>query len=305
MKVRESQENALAEGTFHMYVAEYQRYIDFCKDFNLHPDLEADSMTLFLQFRSEDKLNPRTLTRINSNVRSMARLLGQQVPKNNPFEVQLFLRGYERAHPIPIKRAVPMTLSYMERYFPQVQFSDWLQFNCWVMMVLSFHALLRKSNVAYSAATSQNFLLTQEDILDRGSYMIVKVRLSKSNQSGRMVQEVPIVDIQSVASPVTNLRLLLACKEHLNHNWLFCDVHGHPISYYRYGKFLTHISSFLGVQKFTSHAMRRGGASYLLRKGVPELIIQKMGGWKSNCFKDYIVDDLDTKLTFLFQHLFS
>ena len=41
-------------------------------------------------------------------------------------------------------------------------------------------------------------------------------------------------------------------------------------------------------KKFTGHSFRRGGATALAAKGVPDWVIQMLGRWKSDSYKKYI-----------------
>ena len=44
----------------------------------------------------------------------------------------------------------------------------------------------------------------------------------------------------------------------------------------------------LGIQNMSSHSFRIGAASTAAAAGHPRWLIQAMGRWSSNCFKDYI-----------------
>ena len=44
----------------------------------------------------------------------------------------------------------------------------------------------------------------------------------------------------------------------------------------------------IGLQKFTGHSFRRGGATALAQNGTPDWIIQMLGRWKSDSYKRYI-----------------
>jgi integrase len=42
---------------------------------------------------------------------------------------------------------------------------------------------------------------------------------------------------------------------------------------------------------FGNHSLRAGGTTDLLAAGVPDVIVQKMGRWKSETYKIYFRDD--------------
>jgi len=46
--------------------------------------------------------------------------------------------------------------------------------------------------------------------------------------------------------------------------------------------------------RFSSHSLRKGGASYMAATGVPDEVIQRFGRWSSDCYKRYIQMDAHT-----------
>jgi hypothetical protein len=46
----------------------------------------------------------------------------------------------------------------------------------------------------------------------------------------------------------------------------------------------------------SGHSFRRGGASYAALAGVPDILIQRQGDWKSACYRAYIVCPPETHL---------
>lgn len=77
--------------------------------------------------------------------------------------------------------------------------------------------------------------------------------------------------------PVKGVNLLLSYSQltHLLHKWV----------------------TAAGIkQDITCHSLRRGGASWLDRHLVPDRVIQVLGDWKTQCFKEYIDSALETRL---------
>lgn len=52
----------------------------------------------------------------------------------------------------------------------------------------------------------------------------------------------------------------------------------------------------LDCRFYTTHCLRRGGASWLDKHSVPDRVIQVIGDWKMQCFKRYIDSALHTRL---------
>jgi integrase len=60
-------------------------------------------------------------------------------------------------------------------------------------------------------------------------------------------------------------------------------------------KFMARLAG-IDADTVSGHSFRRGGASYAALAGVPDMLIQRQGDWKSSCFRAYIVCSPDTHL---------
>ena len=52
---------------------------------------------------------------------------------------------------------------------------------------------------------------------------------------------------------------------------------------------------------FSSHSMRRSATTHAHKMDIPDVDIQRMGRWKSNCYKSYIQDDISTQVATCFK----
>jgi hypothetical protein len=48
--------------------------------------------------------------------------------------------------------------------------------------------------------------------------------------------------------------------------------------------------------QYAGHSFRRGGASWALQSGLPGDVIQLMGDWRSDCYKQYLTVPMDFKI---------
>jgi integrase len=50
------------------------------------------------------------------------------------------------------------------------------------------------------------------------------------------------------------------------------------------------MAKWIGLQEteVAGHSFRRGGATYAFMCGVPTMLIQRQGGWRSEVYKDYV-----------------
>ena len=44
----------------------------------------------------------------------------------------------------------------------------------------------------------------------------------------------------------------------------------------------------LDPSTYSSHSFRRGGATWALKCGIPGVVVQQMGDWQSDCYKQYL-----------------
>ena len=87
------------------------------------------------------------------------------------------------------------------------------------------------------------------------------------------------------------------------HN-LFCftDRRGNivPIMYRDLMVNLRNWSKLIGIKdpnRYSSHSLRRGATTAAFNADLPEKVIMEMGGWTSQCYKQYIEIDMHKKLS--------
>ena len=86
-----------------------------------------------------------------------------------------------------------------------------------------------------------------------------------------------------------------ATEGKLKHDFLLTRSDGKPVRSFR--KSWTNLTKAAGLEGILIHDLRRSGARQLRRAGVPESVVQKIGGWKTaSMFKRYaIVSDGDIR----------
>ena len=71
-----------------------------------------------------------------------------------------------------------------------------------------------------------------------------------------------------------------------------------PLTYPTFVSTLRQALTKCGVDpsQYAGHSFRRGGASWALQSGLPGDVIQLMGDWKSDAYKQYLVMPIHSKL---------
>ena len=131
----------------------------------------------------------------------------------------------------------------------------------WSALTLAFRCLLRASNYCYSRHT-----VLVCDLKFTAQGMIVCIRSSKTNQFHEYVSEIPVfANKNSVICPINWLFKMLAMRKPSRGEALFKILKGkkwRPMSATWFNKMLR---KYCEIPKVTSHSLRRGGASFILK----------------------------------------
>lgn len=109
------------------------------------------------------------------------------------------------------------------------------------------------------------------------------IKMSKTDPFSEGM-EITIPKLNSDLCPVASMVLYLSKARHDG-----------PLFKFQSGSYLTRddvqaiFTKYLGGNiNLNTHSLRIGGATLLSKAGVPEHIIQKIGRWRSDCFKKYV-----------------
>ena len=181
---------------------------------------------------------------------------------------------------------------------------DQKQLAIWVAMLFGFHLFLRKSNLVPEYREHDvNCQLSRKDLRYGSGVLVAHIKWSKTNQMGNNPLNLPMVlNKASAICPVKwCLFLINKIKAAPYHN-LFSFVQNGEIVPVTYRDLTLQMRLWLkqagikDVNKYSSHSLRRGGATHAFKKGVPELTIKRLGAWASDAFKRYIDETLETRL---------
>ena len=156
----------------------------------------------------------------------------------------------------------------------------------WAAMVTAFFGLLRVSEYTCKSALSfqQDNTLCYSDVSYGFNSMSISIKSSKTDPF-RTGVNIRLAANFSVLCPVDALKKFLLVHPSK------CG----PFFTFNNGKFLTrkNISTFVKkysgiVANLSSHSFRIGAATTLANMGHPRWLIQSLGRWSSDCFRDYI-----------------
>lgn len=211
--------------------------------------------------------------------------------------VKKCMSGIRRIKGSEVKQAVPLLPNDLIRLFA-VLFPTRGHTSVRAAMLLSFRALLRKAHVTMSDAA-----LLRSDLEFYPWGMLVNVRKSKTNQFRERVHKIPVAKVANRA-----LCAVFWVKRHMDQCPAPQDAqvfripkagHSVPLTYSFYTAVLKAACTAAGLQAgdFSSHSLRRGGATFLRISGATEDEIKERGDWRSDCVKQYLKASLTERLT--------
>ena len=211
--------------------------------------------------------------------------------------VKKCMAGIRRLKGQEVKQAVPILPQELIRLF-SVMYPTRGHTAVRAAMLLCFRALLRKAHV-----TNSDSALRRSDVVFHPWGMLVSVRKSKTNQFRERVHRIPVASVSNKA-----LCAVFWVKRHLEQcpapldAQLFripCRGHSVPLPYGYYLAVLKAICGAAGLPpgEFSSHSLRRGGATFLRLCGAGIEEIKERGDWRSECVRQYLHASFMERLT--------
>lgn len=168
----------------------------------------------------------------------------------------------------------------------------------WTAVLLCFRGLLRKSSVCQGIHCIQR---KDTEFTDWG--MLLYINSSKTIQFKQRVHVVPIATVKGPLCAVSFMRTMVGripAKPTYNMFGVYKSNVYKTMTYEFFAKKLKSVIGLTGLSrqgKFTSHSLRRGGATALSLAGVPLHEIQRRGDWKSLSVLLYLSSPLDHRIS--------
>lgn len=292
MKSQELLALALAPATKVNYTAAFNKYEEFCK-FHHIPTIPTSQDTL-IAFSTDLSY---TLAHASIKVH-LAAIAFNSAMKGHPIHFRDFkrlyylLRGIKRAQGSKKrkKKRAPIT-PCMLRAINENLFNSSRMYEdkvmLWAALLTAFYGFLRVSE--YTSTRKKTFdptstlLFSDMNFVSDGSVTL----FIKTSKTDPFRDGVPlrIAPNNSHLCPVNALKHL-----HRHH-----PTRNGPLFTFQNGRFLTRrdinallVSTTDGVANISSHSLRIGAASTAAAAGCPKWLIQALGRWSSDCFREYI-----------------
>ena len=162
----------------------------------------------------------------------------------------------------------------------------------WSVITTGFFSLARAANLLHTS--SDSFQIKRGQIFIDGNVMLLVFSHTKTIQFGEKQLLIPLLAIKnSPLCPITAYRAMLEripAPADAPAFVLPCLGNLVPYTYSKFSKKLRDVISLIDMNPrlYTSHSMRRGGASLAYHAGVPMRMIQIQGDWASDSYLRYI-----------------
>ena len=296
----------LAGGSYKNFRVHVNAYVQFCILFGL---AVFDSGVLqFRRFTTHLQRTHKSVESVKqyvSGAKKLFLLFKMPPPDISDYMYSLTLKGILREKGHIIKRASPVNPHLLASMFEFVDVNDITQMVTWVALLLGFYMFFRKSNLVPDTVGSfdYNKQLCRKNIYWWGDMYIVQVFWAKNVQFHEKELIIPLLCnpdkricpvywltymLDNIPGGPLDPALMVARKQ----GW-------GPLTYGQLTYWLRKWVKMAGLQEamFSSHSLRRGGASWAAECGLPSHVIKMLGDWRSQSFLDYIDMTLQSKVS--------
>ena len=299
-----SKKAAFAKGKGKNLQRQWKTYIIFCIHFQFEP-LQATSevISLYALFLKRSFKTVNAIQNYISGVRTMHTLSDVPCLLEGNVQVKLTLRGLARLNPHCPKQAAPLTPDILVKMYDNLEWERTQDVVFWALLLLAFFTS-RKSNLVVTGGSpfDKTKHLCRSDVQIGRRGMLVSFRWSKTNQFGARILQVPVLAIEgSVLCPVMAFKRLLKCVPGEQDDPAFCvNVKGKNVlvTYYSLQALIKKQVGLLGLDPslYSSHSLRRAGATWAFKAQVPGELIRTQGDWASEAYLRYIEFSLQERM---------
>ena len=234
---------------------------------------------------------------------------GLKNPLQDNWYVKTTLTGIERLLGSPVTRRTPIHPRILIHMFWRLDMSVIADAMFWAACMLMFYGLLRKSNLMPDKVkefSSKKQFVRSDFVSCTDGAIKVNVKYSKTNQFQKRNFVLKLLPIDHVLSPTAAMHnAFKLCPLSAAAPAFVSDSTGTPMVGRDFNTRLKSVVAATGLEinTISSHSFRRGGASWALQSGIPGEVVQQLGDWKSDCYRQYL-DQLPQQVHDYYRELF-
>lgn len=308
-EVAEFRAHVFASSTRAAYRTHRKSYLQFCFTMGYEP--VPASPTLICRYAAflARRLSSNSIPKYLNVIRLISLEEGYSNPLQGNWRLTSLLSGIKRVKGTSVARKLPITPHILLRIHQLLDLKSPVQLAFWSSSLLLFFGMLRKGNVL--VPSRQGFVpskhLLRSDFYLHQWGLEVRIRWTKTIQFRQRVLSIPLPSLPSghPLCPAAALVKYFSFTQGAEaHGPAFVIREGGtflPLTYPMFIKQLRHYLSQLGLDshQFAGHSFRRGGASWALHMGLPGDVIQILGDWRSDAYKQYLVVPLSSKVSYI------
>ena len=204
--------------------------------------------------------------------------------------IKSLLAGIKNVQNTPTMQKDPILPAHLRKMSSVVSLANQYHRLTWTAVLLMFRTLLRVSHIV----TSPHQLL-RKDIKFTTYGLDVLVHTSKTS---KVLERIPVNKLSSSEiCPVYYLKELFQLYPRSGSSPLFST---RSVKTFTYTEFRSMFKKFLRLANITgdysSHSLRRGGATFMSQSGCSLSEIRQRGLWKSDCVTRYIKPEFNYKV---------
>ena len=275
--------------------SQWKFYLNFCQIYDLVPlPATMDTILLYLAYMA-DRLKYVSIINYLSAVWVLHRINGVLHVDPSSFEIHMTLKGIRRTIGDVRSQARPITIPELESIFNILDLSDSQDLAFWCALIICFRGLLRKSNVV-----EEGLAILVQDVTSHSWGTLIKVRRTKTISFRQRFLEIPFSPVRYSPFCVDYfIKVLIRMVGHTHRAQLISyKVNGKLVrgTYTWLCRKIKDACTRLRLNKFTSHSLRRGGASAMSDAKFTLLEIKDLGDWQSLSVLNYIAKTPDSRL---------
>lgn len=259
-------------------------------------------MRRYAQHLSEKVKSIGTINNYVSAVKTFHQLVSEKPPNMKQYLVTRTLKGLKTVMARPVRQAAPITPKLLYKMYEFVNFKDQQQMVAWVAILYGFHMLLRKSNLVPDSVFDPSRQLSRGSLCLSHKALLVEIVWSKTLQFKErklIIPVLPVADNRICAYYWTLVMINSIPAGPLDP--ALCYYRGQkisPLTYSQLTKWLKLWVESAGESPvaYSSHSMRRGGATFAYESDMPGRMIQVLGDWASLAYLSYIDQSLESRL---------
>ena len=285
----------MADSTYTTRRCQWRNFMQFCAMFDLVPlPASTDTICLYLTYMAETFVFSSIVNYLSA-VWVLHRVNNIPHVDIHSQNITFTLKGIRRMLGDASASAIPFTVK--RRIYTNLDMSKSEDLAFWASLLLGFRGLLiRKSNLF-----DHGLALTLSDISFKEWGVLLSIRRTKTICFKERVLSITLSTIPgSIFCVKFYLTCLMAMVQYPSHQ-------SHCLSYMRGSNFyqctyqwfsrkLSLVCGALGLSRYTSHSLRRGGATALAEANVPLHDIKVIGDWKSLSVLLYLERSLESKI---------